>query len=164
MKALSLWQPWATAIAVGAKKVETRGWYTPYRGPLAIHAAKRWTAEEREFAEDFQRLGVLPAVIPLGAVVAVCRLVDCHRTESVESSLSEDERGWGNYTPGRWAWMLADVVALPEPIPYRGAQGLFIVPDDIVKVPKSRMAVPGADRQPEMCARPDYWPPEVNDN
>lgn len=44
MKALSLWQPWATLIAIGAKQYETRGWSTPYRGPLIIHAAK--TKEE----------------------------------------------------------------------------------------------------------------------
>lgn len=29
MRALSLWQPWASAIAAGAKKIETRGWSTP---------------------------------------------------------------------------------------------------------------------------------------
>ena len=41
MKALTLWQPWASLIAVGAKTIETRSWSTKYRGPLAIHAAKR---------------------------------------------------------------------------------------------------------------------------
>ena len=40
MKVLSLWQPWATLMAIGAKKIETRHWYTRYRGPLVIHAAK----------------------------------------------------------------------------------------------------------------------------
>lgn len=41
MKALSLWQPWATLIALGVKTIETRDWSTGYRGPLAIHATKR---------------------------------------------------------------------------------------------------------------------------
>ena len=40
MKALTITQPWATLIAIGAKRFETRGWSTPYRGPLAIHAGK----------------------------------------------------------------------------------------------------------------------------
>lgn len=40
MKALSLTQPWASLVAVGAKRIETRSWRTSYRGPLAIHAAK----------------------------------------------------------------------------------------------------------------------------
>lgn len=39
IKALTLWQPWASLIAVGAKHVETRSWSTTYRGKLAIHAA-----------------------------------------------------------------------------------------------------------------------------
>lgn len=41
MKALTIWQPWATAIAIGAKRIETRSWETHYRGPIAIHAAAR---------------------------------------------------------------------------------------------------------------------------
>jgi hypothetical protein len=41
MKAISLWQPWATLVAIGAKTIETRGWSTSYRGPIAIHAAKK---------------------------------------------------------------------------------------------------------------------------
>jgi hypothetical protein len=41
MRALSLWQPHAQAIALGLKPWETRDWPTRYRGPLAIHGAKR---------------------------------------------------------------------------------------------------------------------------
>ena len=41
MKAITLWQPWATLLACGAKQYETRSWATEYRGPIAIHAAKR---------------------------------------------------------------------------------------------------------------------------
>ena len=40
IKAISLWQPWASLIALGGKKIETRSWPTKYRGPLAIHASK----------------------------------------------------------------------------------------------------------------------------
>ena len=50
MLALSLWQPWASAIAVGAKVFETRHWATERRGLIAIHAAKRWTRDQRETA------------------------------------------------------------------------------------------------------------------
>lgn len=53
MKALSLWQPWATLIANGAKQIETRSWSTSYRGPILIHAAKRKVLKElKELAED----------------------------------------------------------------------------------------------------------------
>lgn len=36
MPALSVKQPWASMIASGEKTIETRTWWTPYRGPLAI--------------------------------------------------------------------------------------------------------------------------------
>lgn len=39
MRAITLTQPWATLVAIGAKRIETRSWRTSYRGPLAIHAA-----------------------------------------------------------------------------------------------------------------------------
>ena len=51
MKAISLWQPWATLIAVGAKRLETRSWESRYQGELAIHAAKRWTADEQDLIQ-----------------------------------------------------------------------------------------------------------------
>lgn len=131
MRAISLWQPWATAIAIGIKRVETRHWHTSYTGPLAIHAAKRWGPQEREFASIEHALGRLPKRIPLGAIVATATLVECRRTEDVVQSLGAIERMYGNYSPGRFAWVLADVVALQTPIAFRGAQGFFNVPDDI---------------------------------
>lgn len=42
MKAITVRQPYAWAIARGHKPIENRTWTTPYRGPLAIHAAMRW--------------------------------------------------------------------------------------------------------------------------
>ncbi|MFN5288139.1 MAG: ASCH domain-containing protein [Planctomyces sp.] len=50
MKALSIRQPFASLIAAGKKTVELRTWYTHYRGPLLICAAKSATGlspEER---------------------------------------------------------------------------------------------------------------------
>lgn len=41
MKAITIWQPWASLLAHGMKQYETRSWATKYRGPIAIHAAKR---------------------------------------------------------------------------------------------------------------------------
>lgn len=38
MKIISLYEPWATLVAIGAKKIETRRWGTKYRGQIAIHA------------------------------------------------------------------------------------------------------------------------------
>lgn len=41
MKVISIIQPWATLIALGEKKFETRSWKTKYHGELAIHAIKK---------------------------------------------------------------------------------------------------------------------------
>ena len=46
MKALTLYQPYATAIALGLKKYETRSWATSYRGPLAIHTSVKKLSPE----------------------------------------------------------------------------------------------------------------------
>ncbi len=45
MKCISLHQPWASLVVLGAKKFETRSWPTSYRGPLLIHAAKKWNPQ-----------------------------------------------------------------------------------------------------------------------
>lgn len=123
MKALTLHQPWASAIAVGLKRYETRSWSTSYRGPLAIHAGKSVPACAREDFEDAP--AVIARPMPLGAVVCVVELVACHRTEERASAVSFEERGWGNWSPGRFAWELANIRRLPEPITARGAQGLW---------------------------------------
>jgi len=133
VKAISLWQPWASAIALGIKSVETRHWATRYTGPIAIHAAKRWTTAEREFAAVERALGRLPARLPLGAIVATARLMGCRFTHDVRHQLGTIERLYGDYSDGRYAWFLTDVVALDEPIGYRGAQGLFNVPDELLQ-------------------------------
>lgn len=52
MKALSLWNPWASLMAVVAKKIETRSWPTSYRGATAIHAAKKWDSDLRELSQE----------------------------------------------------------------------------------------------------------------
>ena len=51
--AISLWEPWASLMATGAKTIETRGWATRHRGPLLICAAKRRVLRDlREDLED----------------------------------------------------------------------------------------------------------------
>jgi hypothetical protein len=120
-------------MALGLKRIETRHWSTNYRGLMAIHAAKRWTADEREFHAIEHEAGNMPATLPLGAIVAIGRLVDCRRTEALVHGLSEREEGWGNYGPNRFGWIFEDIAPLPEPIPFKGLQGLFDVPDEVLR-------------------------------
>lgn len=143
MKALTLTQPWATLVAIGAKRIETRSWSTPYRGPLAIHAAKGMPryAVDAFLCEPFYNETLVPAgyvsssMLPRGTVIATARLVRLLPTTMSRPALDEimaaegidpeRERAFGDYTPGRWVWLLREVVMLPEPIPARGALGLW---------------------------------------
>lgn len=145
MKAISLWQPWASLIAIGAKRIETRHWETRYRGQLAIHAAKKWNRDlsetccEPEFQSALKAGGVWPPSLPFGAIVATVELYDCILIHHAAPGaldlrlLSGHEEAFGNYADGRFAWRLRSVRRLVTPIPYRGAQGLFDVPDDLLK-------------------------------
>ena len=130
VKAITLTQPWASLVALGHKRVETRSWSTTYRGPLAIHAAKGFPRWAKAFASEEWALGRLrDPRIPRAAVVAICRLADVRRTEDVSPELSGLERHLGDYTPGRFAWFLEDIEPLAEPVPARGAQGLWEWPE-----------------------------------
>lgn len=192
MKAITIWQPWASLIMLGKKTIETRSWATSYRGPLAIHAAKRkpegdvgdysvdWgcdptlTTETSGYREDGfgylltdQREFYAP--LPTGAVVGTCNLVDVvqigstfrhgqrswlnanshsyvddcphegelphqlgglwligtnKRTGGAPSRI-EHERPYGDYSDGRYAWLLDNIQAFHIPIPAVGKQQLW---------------------------------------
>lgn len=125
MKALTVIQPWASAIVLGHKEIETRSWTTRYRGDIAIHAAKLFPTYAREFAETERVLGRIPERLPLGAVIAVARLVDIRPTEELAGEISGLERLYGDYTPARFGWILAYIEPLAEPIPAKGSLGLW---------------------------------------
>jgi hypothetical protein len=142
MRAISLWQPFATLIASGAKKFETRSWAP--RGlhtgePVLIHAAKRWTEDERELLDDpvfrreltlAQRRGLWSFDHPpLGCLVAVATFNSAWRAEDLVAKIGAHERYFGAYAPGYWGWRFVEVKPI-KPIPWRGAQGLFGVSID----------------------------------
>lgn len=142
VKAISLWQPWALLCVLGLKQYETRSWATPFRGTLVMHAAKRWTREEQRYVEYFLenfvtdpdarklmfKLMTKDPAKPnpyLGAALGTVELTAIYRTEPLRSKLSGDELAFGNYQDGRFAWRLENPVLFPEPIPYRGEQGMW---------------------------------------
>lgn len=129
MKAITLYQPWATLIACGAKKFETRHWKTSYRGNIAIHASKRWTSEEKScYAAIFRMYPHLQehlSEMPFGAVICACKLHDVIPVELIRHKISKMERDFGNYNDRRFAFEL-EVVKLPSvPILARGEQGIW---------------------------------------
>lgn len=141
MRGLSLWQPWAAAVALKDKADETRPKRTSYRGPIAICSAKKW---DDELEEVSRRLGALVARDPSryltgpsarrGVVVAIANLIGCEvMTEDSIAAASAQERALGNWQPGRFAWKLSDVRRLADPYPILGKQGLWKLPPEQVK-------------------------------
>ena len=147
MKALTLTQPWATLVAIGAKHYETRSWRTSYRGPLLIHAARGYTHADRRIAiEQPQFRHALDFHDPfkwVGHILALVDLIDCIPTERFVAPgshvgrdrvlISSAEFAFGDYTAGRWAWRLMNVRRLVEPIPFNGSLGLWRAPDSVVE-------------------------------
>jgi hypothetical protein len=125
MKALSLYQPYATAIILKNKRIETRSWKTNYEGRIAIHATKTFPSWCKEFAQTERTLGRIPARLPVGAIIGFVTIMGMRRTEDIVGQLTALERLYGDYSPGRWAWMLCDAESLETPIPAKGAMGLW---------------------------------------
>lgn len=127
MKAITVWQPWAGALAAGIKGNETRSWATKYRGPIAIHSAMKaihhtWSnlyMDDKAREVICRRLELPeiidgPATFPMGCILATAELVDCIRiTPEYITTLTPDELALGDYTLGRYAWKLANVQQLP---------------------------------------------------
>lgn len=136
MKCISLWQPWASAVAIGYKAIETRGYNTNVRGRIGIHAALRFTNAQRSFwatrMDCFDEFLKFDGALPFGAIVCTAIITDSVPTlELVARGLSPQELAYGDYRPLRYGWPLADVVRLPQPIPWKGMQGFFNVPDSL---------------------------------
>jgi len=134
VKAITIRQPWASLIALGAKRIETRSWQTHYRGPIAIHASATFHASDRdiamltpEMAPHLSKIGV--GNLPLGSVIATATLVDCIQTctpemDALLGSLSEDEQAFGDFQPARYGWLLDDVTSI-TPVPAKGRLALW---------------------------------------
>lgn len=139
MIAISLWQPWASFMAMNLKKNETRHWATSYRGPLLIHAAKRKpTHDELEFywhiLFNHGRTGGWLWDLPLGVLLCRVDQVDCqqigHENCPPETEL---EYHLGNYDHGRYMWITDNLLRFKNPIPWKGKQGFFEVPDEVIE-------------------------------
>lgn len=138
-KAITIIQPWAGLAATGKKRCETRSWKTNYRGEILIHAGKsdplgiigktylyttwkplRSAIDELRDKEN----GVI-----FGAIIGKASLMNCVRIDEAIAALIReqhpDEYAFGDFTPGRYAWVLEDPVLFDEPIPASGKQGLW---------------------------------------
>ena len=148
MRGLTLTQPWATLIAIGENSIETRSWGTPYRGELVIHSAKGFPRDARELCAEPPYREVLAAAgyvdadhLPRGEIIAIADLVDVMRfTRSTQKEVrARAQRGefppheadFGDFSSGRYGWVLKNVVRLRKPIAYKGMLGLWRLPSAV---------------------------------
>ncbi|HET8688045.1 MAG TPA: hypothetical protein VFM18_15530 [Methanosarcina sp.] len=128
-KVLTLWQPYASLVSLQLKEYETRSWSTNYRGVLLIHAAKRPLKNpERMLLEkvskDFPQIAAqLPDEFPMGALLCKCQLTNCI-PNSVMPPITPQEKLFGLYGTGRYAWKLSNVEDFYIPN-IKGSQGLW---------------------------------------
>ncbi|MBL1208250.1 ASCH domain-containing protein [Geminocystis sp. GBBB08] len=131
IKAISLWQPWASLIAFNYKKYETRSWSTNYRGKILICSAKiskpylkdiaNYLVNKHElnnFYKDWNEF-------PFGKAIAICNLTDCIKiTPELLAKQSQLEIDCGNWELERYAWRLKDIKPI-IPFPIKGKQKFF---------------------------------------
>lgn len=130
IRALTIRQPWAGAIAHQTKRVENRTWKLPAKhhgARILIHAG----AERDRHAQVYgEHLDVY------SAIVAVATITGCHWSDEWQCC-------------GYWAfenayhWTLDDVIALPEPVlDVRGRLGIWTPGDDLVTAALAQAAAP----------------------
>lgn len=136
MKCISIWQPFASLIVKGCKVFETRTWAPPASligERIGIAATKNIVPGQRahcadpEFQRYYEALGwpafdQLPRGVLLGTV-----LLDSFEvmTEEFMEDVSDEEKKYGWWQVGGYAWRLREPKELPYPIPIRGGQGFF---------------------------------------
>lgn len=132
MRGLTVRQPWASLIAIGAKLIETRSWRTTYRGLVAIHSSAsepHWCRELRLVEPFYRALLGQPMNLPHGLVLCVADLVDCRRcTSQTSNDVGHPESAFGDFNPGRWQFVLENIRPLRTPIQHKGALSLWSVP------------------------------------
>lgn len=120
MKALTIKQPYAGAIAHQTKRVENRSWKLPEKhegARILIHAG----AKPDKWAVVYG-----PRLDVYSAVVAVATITGCHFDNGNQVCCSY----WAQ--PDRYHWELADVIALPEPVPAKGALSFWTPNEETV--------------------------------
>ena len=149
MKALTVWQPWASLIAAGVKPYEFRPWTYPsylHGQRIVIHAAKRKVQRE-EIKELILRLehdngwgleldtGAALALLhrwlpnleqlPLSSGLCTARLAGCIDPLRLPSAIANPERARKEVCSAMRGWHLTEIEPLPMLDPVKGAQGFW---------------------------------------
>lgn len=139
LKALSLWQPHAQAVALGLKTYETRSWATKYRGPLIICSArKRFSFHDypaayyQDVCARIKRAGCPHYALAYGEALCVVDLVDCVPTHTLRGRIGRNAEFWGDFSDGdddkgRYAFKLENVRRIWPALKVKGRQRWFEV-------------------------------------
>lgn len=149
MKALTLRHPWPFAICHLGKRIENRGWEPSPKqlrigDRFAIHGGVAPKRGSVSYADPIQKAYLLSErfagvhfppeeVIFRDGIVAVATFGGITLDGRIASAQHSDVDPWFDETPGNKGWLLRDVIVLPEPIPRKGAQGLWDVPDSVLR-------------------------------
>lgn len=136
MKVISIWQPWAALVVHGFKFFETRTWPAPKSvigQTIGIAATKNITPDQRHAAADpdferwFEASGLPPLEeLPRGYLLGTVTLDSVELvTEDFLDDITNEEKAFGWYHLGGYAWRLKHPRALAQPIPIQGKQGLY---------------------------------------
>ncbi len=146
MKAICLHQPWASLMAYGIKRNETRGRAWMFRGDVAICATQMisnhvYSPEmeamivlwgHRRLFGNHANVRDLYHSLPRGAVVCVVEKTGCLSTNYAPPELTAIERAVGNYNRNRFYFPTTNCRRLARPVPVIGHQGVFELPDDVL--------------------------------
>ena len=131
IRGLTLIRPWLWAFLHGGKRCENRTWRPPETivgGYLALHSGLKFDRGTALAMRD-GLYGARAKMVPLedgehpsGVIGAVARLTGYH--------LHADDYP-SDYEFGPVVWRTPVVFPLPKPVPCRGAQGLWKLPDDV---------------------------------
>ena len=127
MKVVSIIEPWASLIKEKVKYIETRSWKTNYRGKLYIHASLKKVPKKDERINNLITL-LKDKDFKYGHIIAEATLVDCiYMDEEFISKIKKNNQEYicGEYSIGRYAWVLEDIKELSKPIPAKGSLGIW---------------------------------------
>ncbi len=136
MKVISIWQPFASLIVTGNKIFETRGWPAPasligqklgIASTKGIRPEQRLHCQEPFFQECYSRTGLASwESLSFGFLLGTVELDSVEiMTTAFMDTVSREEQSYGWWEVGNYAWRLRNPIALANPIPIRGKQGLF---------------------------------------
>ncbi|MFE4279731.1 hypothetical protein ACFRSX_34505 [Streptomyces goshikiensis] len=124
IRGITIRQPWATCVLAG-KRTENRPRPWPWRGWVLLHAGKA-RPEPAVLRDPLVATAIRGRELPLGAVIGVARLTDCHPDRGPERCTSP----WAERDVHHL--VLADVHELPLPVPATGALPAWKPTQDLV--------------------------------